>query len=304
MYDELISEFAGQRVVDLQDTRSWKGPEAAYRVRVDYEDRNTIAEQIDLLLKQPGSDRLEALIIGAWTGSFEGNDSGPLVKKLVEIAFRLPALRALFVGEMTYEESEISWIKQSDLSPLLGAFPRLETLRVRGGEGLAFSRIRHDALRSLAIETGGLSRSTIRDIFLCEFPDLEHLELLLGEENYGFDGSVEDLQPVLSGRLYPKLRYLGLMNSVIANDIAAVVVNSPIVERIETLDLSLGNLDDEGVRSLMGLPSGTSLKVLNISHHYAAEDTVARLQQSVKCQVIADDPQEPEDEWRPIVHAE
>ncbi len=31
----------------------------------------------------------------------------------------------------------------------------------------------------------------------------------------------------LAGKVFPKLKYLGLMNSEIANDIAAVVVNAP-----------------------------------------------------------------------------
>jgi hypothetical protein len=135
-------------------------------------------------------------------------------------------------------------------------------------------------------------------------PALEHLELLLGESNYGFDGSAEDLQPVLSGRLYPRLKYLGLMNSEIANDIAAVVVNSPIVERIESLDLSLGNLNDEGLRSLHDLADKKNLVRLDISHHFASDDAVAELVDMLPCEVIADDRQDPEDEWRPIAHAE
>jgi hypothetical protein len=175
---------------------------------------------------------------------------------------------------------------------------------VRGGSGLSFSKINHNNLCELAIETGGLSRATIREVCLCEFPALQHLELLLGEPNYGFDGGVEDLQPLLSGRLFPQLKWLGLMNSEIANDIAAVVVNSPIVSRLETLDLSLGNLDGEGVRSLHGLAAYPNLKTLNISHHFAEDGDVAALKEALKCRVIAEDKQEPEDEWRTIVHAE
>jgi hypothetical protein len=121
----------------------------------------------------------------------------------------------LFVGEMTVEECEISWINQSDVSPLLKAFPKLETLRVRGGSGLSFSRMAHQSLRELVVETGGLSRSTIRETFLCDFPALERLQLQLGDGGYGFDGSVEDLQPLLAGKLFPKLEYLGLTNSEI-----------------------------------------------------------------------------------------
>ncbi len=116
----------------------------------------------------------------------------------------LPNLKALYFGEMTYEECEISWINQSGVSPLLRAFPLLEIFRVRGGTELSFSQVSHGNLRHLAIETGGLPSSVLREVFLCDFPNLEHLELLLGEEGYGFDGSAEDLQPLAGGKGFSK----------------------------------------------------------------------------------------------------
>lgn len=304
MYTELLQEFCGRQVIDFQDGKSWKGPDLAYRLREEYEDEVSVGDRLSSLLEQTDSGRLSALIIGAWTGAFEGGGSQEIVAKLADSAPRLPELRALFFGEMTYEECEISWINQSDMSPLLTAFPKLETFRVRGGTGLSFSKIRHPSLRELAIETGGLSRSTIRELFLCEFPALERLELLLGEANYGFDGSVEDLQPVLSGRLFPSLKFLGLMNSTIANDIAAVLVNSPIIERLDEIDLSQGNLDDEGVNSLLALAPCTNLKRLDISRHYASQQAVDNLSEKLPFPVVAEDRQEPDDEWRPILHAE
>lgn len=304
MYDELIETFHGLRVIDFNEEDDWQGPNVAYRLREEYEDEVTLSNRLEALVAQPDHEKLTALIIGAWTGSCEGENSKEIVSTLASLGPQLPGLRHLFFGEMTYEECEISWINQSDLSPLLVALPNLESLRVRGGSELSFSKVRHEHLRELALETGGLSRNAIREIFLCEFPSLERLELLLGEENYGFDGGVEDLQPLLSGALFPKLKQLGLMNSEIANEIAAVVVNSPIVSRLEVLDLSLGNLDGEGVQSLHNLANFPQLKTLNISHHFADDGQIEALKKALKCEVIADDKQSPDDEWRPIVHAE
>ncbi|MES2788881.1 MAG: STM4015 family protein [Planctomycetota bacterium] len=303
-YSEHIDQFHGVKVVNFNTADDWQGPEIAYRLSEEYDDDVTIGDRLTALLQQPQINRLTKLIIGGWTGSCEGENSKEVVAALAAAAPKLQGLKHLFFGEMVLEECEISWINQSDVSPLLRAFPNLQSLRIRGGAELSFSKVRHDNLRELAIETGGLSRELIREIFLCEFPALEHLELLLGESNYGFDGGVEDLQPLLSGRLFPKLKWLGLMNSEIVNEIAAVIVNSPITSRLETLDLSLGNLDGEGVQSLTGLTAYPQLKTLNISHHYASEQQIAALQQILKCEVIADDLQEPEDDWRPIVHAE
>jgi len=301
---EHAAEFAGRKAVDFEGAKSWQGPQLAYRLRLEYEEESTIGDKLAELLTFPQAEKLEALIIGAWSGAFEGNDSSEIVTTLVEMASRLPHLTALFLGDITYEESEISWINQSDMSPLLTAYPGLKTLRVRGGTGLSFSRTSHPQLRQLIVESGGLGRGTIREIFLCDFPNLEHLELMLGEEHYGFDGTVEDLQPVLSGKLYPKLTYLGLRDSVIVDDIAAIVVNSPIVERIEVLDLSLGNMTELGAKSLRMLPKNGPLKRLDISHHYVPAAEVQALRNALPFEVIAEDPQEPDDEWRSIAHAE
>lgn len=305
MYNELNSEFKGLRVVDFENPKNWEGPQVAYRLREEYDDQRKIADRLGDLLKQSDCNKLTTLIVGAWSGACEGGDAAEIVADLAKSGPSLPELRHLFLGEMTYEECELSWINHSDVTPILNAFPRLESFRVRGGAGLSFSKTRHESLKELAIESGGLSSSTIREIFQCEFPSLEHLELLLGEENYGFDGGVEDLQPLFAGKLFPKLKFLGLMNSTIANDIAAVLVNSPIVGRIESLDLSMGNLSDEGVRSLRGLAGHKQLQRLNITHHYASEAAVADLTRTLlSTEVLADDRKDPEDEWRPILHAE
>lgn len=304
MYSENLEDFAGLPVVDFEDESSWRGADKSYRLREEYDDERKITDRLNDLLAIPESSQLRSLVIGAWSGACEGDDAKAIVAELANVSERLPQLRALFLGEMTYEECEISWINQADIGPILQAYPQLEELRVRGGTGLATSSRNHQFLRTLAIETGGLPSSFLRDLFECDFPALEHLELLLGEENYGFDGSVEDLQPLLAGELFPNLKYLGLMNADIANDIAAVIVNSPIVERIDVLDLSMGNLDDEGSRSLLGLASFKNLKQLNLSHHYVSEPVVAELQSTLSCEVIAEDRQSPDDEWRPILHAE
>jgi hypothetical protein len=304
MYGQLLEEFAGRPVVDFEDESNWKGPATAYRLREEYDDEVSIADRLARMLEQPESSRLSALIIGAWSEACEGGGADKIVDALFEAAPRLPELRALFIGEMTYEECEVSWINQTDMAPLLKAFPKLEMLRIRGGTSLSFSSVRHSGLKHLAIESGGLPRSVIREICLCEFPQLEHLELLLGEENYGFDGQAEDFRPLLSGKLFPNLRFLGLMNSAIADDLAAVVVDGSLVTRLETLDLSLGNLTDDGTRVLAKLPACPKLKRVNISHHYASPEAIAELTKAIKAEVVAEDPQEPEDDWRPIVHAE
>lgn len=303
MYFDLLEEFDGESVVDFRDSGCWEGADVAYRLRSEDGSSETIADQLAGLLDQPGSEQLTTLVVGEWSKVREGVSSAEVVAELVRLAPRLPELRSLFLGEMTYDECEFSGINQSDLGPLLNAYPKLETLRVRGGLGLAFSKVRHEALRDLAIETAGLPRSAICGLFLCELPSLENLELFLGEEAHGFDGAIEDLQPLLDGQQYPNLKRLGLMNSAIANELAAAIVDAPIVARLQKLDLSMGNLDSKGARSLLRLAVCPQLRELDITHHYASAESIQELIDALPCDVIADNAQEEdEDGLRPIYH--
>jgi len=221
-------------------------------------------------------------------------------ERLLESKDRLPNLKALYIGDIVREENEMSWIEQSDVGPVLGAFPNLQVLRVRGGQGLAFSKPAHKNLRALAIETGGMSVSVVRSLCQSKFPNLEHLELWLGTEEYGGDSSVQDLQPLLSGKLFPKLKYLGFRNCDFADDIAGVVVNSPVIEQLETLDLSLGVITDTGAQALLSLPTECKLKNISIHHNFVTKPVVKKLK-DLKISIDTSNPKHhdmDDEDWR------
>jgi hypothetical protein len=305
LFNEHAEEFFNRPVKEFNEPSDWQGPESAYRVAITFDDApGGIDVRLKDLISQPGVDKLDALVIGAWMGDDSSASSETIVKLLAKQKGKLPGLRAIFFGDIVSEENEVSWIIQSDMGPLLTAFPRLEVFRVRGGGSLSFSRVRHESLKKLIIETGGMSRSTLREICRCEFPNLEHLELWLGEENYGWDGGVEDLQPILTGKLFPKLKYLGLRNSEIVDEIAAVVVNSPVLRGLEVLDLSNGALTNAGGKAMLNLPGDLKLREVNLSHHYMTPSMLDQLKEQLKYPLIADDGQDPDEEWRSVVVGE
>ncbi|HWY76762.1 MAG TPA: STM4015 family protein, partial [Verrucomicrobiae bacterium] len=247
-------------VRDFQSKDDWQGTDTAYRLRSGWDGKpGDMVAFLDTLVKQEGAPKLTALVIGMW-GTQSDVSSQTIIQALVQRKHRLGGLRALFLGDIIVEENEISWIQNSDVSSLLQSFPNLEVFRVRGGNGLSFSKAGHQTLRELIVETGGLPRSVIREICLGDFPNIEHLELWLGSANYGWDGTVQDLQPILEGKRFPKLKYLGLRNSEIVDEIAPVLVNSPILRELEVLDLSNGNLSDVGGQALLNLPKNTLLR--------------------------------------------
>jgi hypothetical protein len=127
------------------------------------------------------------------------------------------------------------------------------------------------------IETGGLDASVTKQVLSSSLPSLEHLELWLGAESYGATTTVEDLEPLFSGALFPRLRYLGLRDSELADAIAERIAQSPLLERIEVLDLSLGTLGDKGAEALLASPAVRRLRKLDLHHHYMSKDVLLRL---------------------------
>lgn len=250
----------------------------------------------DLLVRflaEPGVEAVTALIFGMWEEPYEVDSSG-IVAGLVAGRDRLANLRSLFIGEMLMEENEVSWIKQSDMSPIWAAYPELELFQVRGNDGLSLGGIWHERLKSLIIQSGGLSKTVVQQVAHAELPELEHLELWLGEENYGGDATVEDLEPILKGERFPKLKYLGLRDSEKADEIAEAVADAPILDRIEVLDLSMGNLSDAGAAKLTASSRIRRLRRLDIHHHFVSDEALRRLR-DLGIEMDASDSKEEED---------
>ena len=88
-------------------------------------------------------------------------------------------------------------------------------------------------MRTLILETKGLSSQKITQILTLNFPALEHIELWIGG-NYSYGNySIEHLAPILSGKIFPKLYYLGLRDCGYADEIAEAIVDSPIINQIK-----------------------------------------------------------------------
>jgi hypothetical protein len=306
-----VTNFAGKPVKDWEP-QSGIDENTCYALRLTYDESEEGLRWTDkfaAFLEDPSSSELSGIVVGDW-GTLRpagAETSEIVVEALVAARDRMPNLRAIFFGDLTSEESEISWIRQCDVSPLFAAYPRLEHFCVRGADGLSFGALKHDSLRSLIIQSGGLSANVVREVAHAETPELEHLELWLGDDNYGGDATVADLAPILDGKSFPKLKYLGLRDSQIADDIARAVAVSPALEKIRILDLSLGVMTDEGAAALLSSPAVARLEKLDLHYHFCSEEMAAKLQ-SLGIEVDASERQEPEDYngeiWRYVAVSE
>ena len=232
-------------------------------------------------LNDPKLAQVDSLVIGMWGPE---HDEGPdtVMQLLLEHKDKLQHFKGMFFGDIIYEENEVSWIENTEYGAFLNEFPNLEFFQVRGGNGLGFRNLKHPNLKKLVVQTGGLASNVYSDIAESDLPALEHLELWLGSEYYGFNATVDQVQAVYKGtegkvNHLPNLKYLGLRNSEIANQLAAGFNGDPILDRIEELDLSRGNFSDAGAQALVENPAIKNLKKLTLAKSYINSDWVAKL---------------------------
>ncbi|MFN6480179.1 STM4015 family protein [Nostoc sp. DedQUE07] len=273
--NDRVTQFANRQVIEFDANVGIVEPvNNAYALRFEYENNDNLPRKLSRLLQETNTDKLEVLVFGLWAETSQ-TDSSSIVQALVDAKQRLTNLKAVFIGDLTSEDSEISWIQQSDISPILQAYPKLEILQIRGSDRLQFSPpIRHNHLKALIIETGGLSRDTVAQICQMNLPALEHLELWFGSEDYGGDCWVEDLNPIIFAEKFSNLVYLGLRNSQFTDEIVSVIVGSPILDYISVLDLSMGTLTDAGAEELLNCSAINNLDILNISENFLSQEMI------------------------------
>jgi hypothetical protein len=263
-----------------------------YRLALDWDAEIDFPTLFSKFIEPAASAQTPAIIIGQYHGDDPSQTSDEVIQLLVSAQSRLVNLKGIFLADLVSEENEISWIQQGDVSPLLTAYGGLEHLRIRGSEGLTLGgRPNHEHLKSLTIETGGLPPRLLQEVACGHLPALEHLELWLGTSSYGGDASITDLEPILGGTLFSTLRHLGLRDSEIVDQIAVALKTAPILLRLDSLDLSLGILSDEGGQALLDNPNLKRLKQLDLHHHYLSQEMIKALKRAVPG-VNLDDPQD------------
>lgn len=263
----------------------------------DYEGGKKNAETMfEEILSDDELESLDELIIGCWGESWD-NDVQPIIDGIVANKEKFSGITHLFVGDMEYDECEVSWIEQGDYSKLWAALPKLEYLTIKGSQNLSLGEISHDNLVQLEIICGGLPVDVIKSIGNAKLPSLEKISLYIGIEDYGFDGSVDDIREMLEKSDLPKLKSLGILDSEIQDEIAEVVVKSKYMSQITSLDLSCGTMTDKGGQIILdALPSYKNIKEVDLHYHFMSDEMVDKLDNLEGVDIDTDE-QEEEDEW-------
>lgn len=279
--DDHLLEFHGLPVQDYVPGQGLaEADEVAWRLRREPGGSPLLEGRLLPFLAEPDVGRVRAVVVGCWSDD-PHDASGPVVDGLVAQAERLPALRGLFLGDVTYEECATSGIRHGDVTSPVEAFPALEEYGVRSGsEHITVRPFACRSLRRLTFDGTGLPAAAVRAVAASDLPHLEHLELWLGPDEGGGGATVGDLAPILAGEGFPSLQRLGLRDAAIADELAVALAAAPVVGQLRVLDLSLGTLGDDGVLALLRGRSLDHLALLDLHHHYLSDGVMAHARAS------------------------
>lgn len=245
----------------------------------DYEDEESVIEKLEAYMEEHGSYDYEKIVIGYWEDAYDSTPED-IIKYMVENKAKFPKLKSIFLGDMDSEECEISWINHTDAAALLNEF-KLEEFMVQGATGLRLKDVKCNTLKELTIISGGIPKEALEDIAHAELQSLEHLELYIGVEDYGFDGDISTLEPFMNRSNFPKVKYLGLKNSEIQDAICEKVLQSDILEGLEVLDLSFGTLSNSSAELILqSIDKLTHLKTLDLTYNYISDELVEKLEKA------------------------
>ncbi len=246
----------------------------------EYEEEDKGADtMVDDILADPDFPGLTELRIGSWGSAWEGTCQ-PILDAIAANAERFSHIRKLFVGDMDFEECEVSWIVQGNYDALWAALPQLKELTIKGSTDLELGNVRHEGLESLTIICGGLPASVIEAIQNAKLPNLKKLLLYIGSDYYGFDGDENTIRTLLEKADFPRLQYLGITDSEIQDELARVVLESKFMTQIHTLDLSAGTLTDKGGALLLEkIPACPNIKTVDLHYHYLSDDMMRKLEE-------------------------
>lgn len=270
--------------------------------RIDLKQFNEIISELQQI--EPQGSKIEALYCPMWYGYGYGIPKSvsytECINYLLDAHQQLINLKALFFADETEDRGERRWrykrykIDMDEVSYLLEAYPKLEVLHLQGRDDLKFSHIRHNNLKTLIIESRKLSYQTWKQIFTLDLPQLEYLELWIGEDwdylwqkNSDEDSYNTDfLMSISENNWFPNLKYLGLCSCEGVDTLVDFLEKFPVIQRLKILNLSYGSLTDKGAELLLNCPAIDRLHTINISMNILSSEMLNKLSQKLRCNII------------------
>jgi uncharacterized protein (TIGR02996 family) len=265
-----------------------------YRVRLSHDKyfdeawKGKTADVLDQVLRHPSG---RYVVEFSFQSNGDPNDEGNL-QEIIDVLGKKapPTTRKITFGDNV---DQVSWHHTGNLGKLWKGVPHLRILEIETGEFDVGAMDAPNLERAIFI-TGGLSKSCGKNIATAQMPKIKHLEIYYGDDNYGGDCSVKEVQPLLDRGDLGELEYLGLKNSMFANDIAKAIGGAKILKGLKTLDLSLGAMTDEGAEALAAAKGSLAhLECLDLTRNFLTKKGIAAVKGI--CQKVVTEKQEEAD---------
>ena len=218
---------------------------------------------------------------------YEGHTGQPNYGGIVSA---LVKARPIALQELTFDCGgyQLSWTYSGDLGPLWPTTPHLRRLSINLGNIDLGKRIDLPKLKSLRLETGGLTAKSVKAIAAAEWPELEELVLFFGTDRYGCNVTIKDVKALLAGK-FPKLKRLSLCNSEkLQGKIAEELVRSPLVKQLEIIDLSKGSMWDDDARTLIESVATLKKATVDVSENYFSPESEKALRKAFGKRILTD----------------
>ncbi len=237
-------------------------------------------------------------IHGLRFAAFQDDDGEPSWDSAVEamVEYGVPStLRKLVFDRGGYWD--ISWTHLNILEPVYARVPDLEHLEIILGH-MNLGTIDLPNLRHFEVWTGGFTGENMKSVVAANWPKLETLLLRFGgNEDYGGSCTVDDVLPLLSSTKIPNVRHLALANSAFIDSLIAPLATSPLLKQITKLDLSLGQMTDEGANAIVEHASAFKHLTLDVNRNYLTTDALTALR-GVVSTLEAGSQESPEEDYR------
>jgi hypothetical protein len=170
------------------------------------------------------------------------------------------------------------------------------------GETFGVAGLALPHLDRLVIETCSLTQERLAHLLAADLPALTDLELWFGSDREGANCAVADLAPLLDGKRFASVLHLGLRNCELADELCRVLPGSKIAARLESLDLSMGTMSDEGAIALAASASRfPALQSLNVDDNFIRAAGLDALKAAFR-EVIAESQKDDDDSIEGEIH--
>lgn len=233
---------------------------------------SSVADVVAALLAHPSARFLTDLVIRASDRDVWGRTTGSQRETVDRIAAARPrVLRRLQLGDAHYGYAHIG-----RLDHLWPAVPQLRELVIEGEASLGTLVL--PELRAMALRPMPLRRRGAKELLEADWPRLRSLRITFQDQ---LDHVAREVVQLV-GRDHPCLAELALVGFRGAEAVIEALVSSPLLRRLETLDLSHGHVSDRGVRPILASAARFAhLTVLDLSSTQVTPSALARLQRVV-----------------------